>query len=186
MKCVDICRSHPNEKIAIGCTRLDVVDFYETQFNKMFDRPIFVYTGSIDKKSREKVLKEYEASENGILICTQQSLKAGKNMGYVDVAIVQGLRWNMPAISQWYFRFIRIDQTNTTEVYFVNYIDTIESNVFALINAKDNIVNITEQREDCSLAAEGFDENILNDLLSYTFNDEGKINVGWGKQKIEK
>ena len=185
MKCIDICKKHADKKIAIGCTRLDVVDYYARHFRKQFDRPVFVHTGSLSKPQRVKLLKEYEQSDNGILICTQQSLKAGVNMGYVDIAIVQGLRWNMPAISQWYFRFIRIDQTNVTTVYFVNYTDTIESNLFALINAKDTIVNITEQRDDCSLVADGFDESILDTLLSYVFSDEGKVNVGWGKQKIQ-
>ena len=73
-------RSIPG-KVTVGCTTLGAVSMYERLFRELIpDRPLFVIRGDVAFKRREKIIAEFEATKNGLLGCTQQSLKSSANI----------------------------------------------------------------------------------------------------------
>jgi len=174
-----------NEHVAIGCTRKKVVNYYVRMFNLWFpNRKIFSITGQVPIEKRMQIIKEYRNSKNGILICTQQSLEEGLNIEFVNHAIIESMNWNLPKMSQWYFRFIRLNSENKTTVYFINYDQSIENNLFALIMAKENIAKIVKLQDENIFSEYGFDNSILNHILQRVKDEEGKMQISWGKQKF--
>lgn len=177
-----------NEKVAIGFTHLKATEWYYQMLRSKFpNRPIFIITGSVNFKNRNSIIKEFESSENGILLSTQQSLKSSINIPSCNKVIVESLQWNIPKIEQWYFRFIRYDSLENTEVIFVNYENTIEMNLLALLMAKEKLndfIKTLEYRENNDIYSEfGIDENILESLITKEKDEDGKVHISWGESK---
>ncbi|GAB6013586.1 DEAD/DEAH box helicase family protein, partial [Viscerimonas tarda] len=64
-------------KVAVGCTTLDALNMYQEYMTAQFpDRELFIIQGDVAFKKRQKILDRFEATTNGILIATQQSLKS--------------------------------------------------------------------------------------------------------------
>lgn len=170
-----------DELIVIGVTRRNAAKHYYNKLSEIFiDRPTFYVTGEISIDRRREILKAHEMSGNGILVCTQKSLSEGLNIGYVNEAYVMGLQWNMANIAQWYFRFIRIDQPNFTNIHIVIYGDSIEANLISLLKAKDKIVNFHDDTHESQI-----DDSIL-DMIMYKDKDkDGKLQIKWGESKIK-
>lgn len=177
-----------NEKVAVGFTHVKAVEWYESELMKKFpNRKIFKITGKVTFKQRDSIIKEFENTENGILLSTQQSLKSSINIPSCNKVIVESLQWNIPKIEQWYFRFIRYDSEHNTDVYFVNYENTIEMNLLALLMAKEKLndfIKTLEYRENNDIYSEfGIDESILETLITKEKDEDGKVHISWGESK---
>lgn len=184
----DLIKSIPG-KVAVGCTELATLSMYQEYIEEYFpDRPIFVIQGAVSFKRRQAIIKQFEDTINGILICTQQSLKSSANIPSCDDVILESLQWNIPKMEQFYFRFIRLDAINDTQVHFVSYLDSIEQNLMALVLTKERLnefiknLEVTEQSE----IFEEFDisMSVIESLLIKTQDSEGKVRVSWGSQRI--
>lgn len=178
-----------NGKIAIGCTSLDGVSWYAGQIRKLFpDRELFEITGDVNFGKRGNIIDRFEATEDGILICTQQSLKSSINIPTCDKVIVESLQWNIPKIEQFFFRFIRYDSKNRTEVVFVNYEGTIEVNLLALLMAKEKLndyIKTLEYRENSDIYDEyDIDLDILNQLITKQKEEDGSVKIQWGEAQV--
>jgi hypothetical protein len=46
-------------------------------------------------KRRERIIREFEATPNGILACTQQSFKSSTNIPSCNDVILEALQWNI-------------------------------------------------------------------------------------------
>ena len=63
-------------KVAVGCTSIAAFDLYESRLRECFpDRPVFVVKGDVAFKKRQSIVTEFDSTINGILVCTQQSLR---------------------------------------------------------------------------------------------------------------
>ena len=82
-----------------------------------------------------------------MLICTQQSLSSSANIPKCKNVIIESLQWNIPKISQFYGRFIRFNTKELVNVYFVNYIETIEQNILLLLMNKEKINNYIKTQD---------------------------------------
>lgn len=183
-KIIEIIGNNPTEKIAIGCTSLDAVNYYMTILQTTFpDRPIFEVTGGDSVKRRGGITGKFEDTENGLMVCTQQSLKSSLNIPSCNRVIIESLQWNIPKIEQFYFRFIRYDSTDKTEVTFVNYENTIEVNLLALLMSKERIndfVKTKEYKEESEVFEEfGIDMDILEQLITKDKDENGKMKIVW-------
>jgi hypothetical protein len=129
-------------------------------------------------------LDEFENDQTGILLATQMSLKSSVNIPACNKVIVESLQWNIPKIEQFYFRFIRYDSQKNVDVYFVNYEDTIEMNLLALLMAKERLndyIKTLEFKENEEMFGNyGIDINILDSLISREKDHEGKMVLKWG------
>ena len=177
-----------NEKVAVGCTSIKGTDWYFDELEAKFpNRKIFKVVGDVSFNKRKSILKEFEATNDGILVCTQQSLKSSVNIPTCDRVIIESLQWNIPKIEQFYFRFIRYNSKNKTKVHFINYAGTIEVNLLALLMAKEKLndyIKTLEYRENSDIYDEyDIDLDILNNLITKQKDDEGNVQLSWGEAK---
>lgn len=176
-------------KVAIGCTSLDAVGMYKEYLSGKFtERPLFVIRGNVDFKVRQRILDKFEKTENGILVCTQQSLKSSANVPSCEDIIIESLQWNIPRMEQFYFRFIRLDSEGMRHVHFVTYEDSIEQNLMALVLTKERI-NEFIKTGSVMEESEIFDEFDISPDIIYTLfrreqDDEGHFHIRWGSQQV--
>jgi ubiquinone/menaquinone biosynthesis C-methylase UbiE len=178
-----------NDKVAIGCTSLESLEYYGDYLKKVFPgRPLFIAKGDVTFRRRQKMIKEFEATGNGILLCTQQSLKSSVNIPECNEVILESLQWNIPRMEQFYFRFIRFDSEGHTNVHFVNYSDSIEQNIMALILTKERLndfIQTGEVTEESAIFDEfGVSTSVIDSLFTREQDSEGKYHICWGQQKI--
>ena len=55
------------------------------------DRPVFVIKGEVSFKRRAKIIADFEATADGILVCTRQSLKSSANIPTCNEVILESL-----------------------------------------------------------------------------------------------
>ena len=176
-------------KVAIGCTTLAALELYEHHFRECFpDRPIYVVKGDVSFKKRQCIVKEFDSTINGILICTQQSLSSSVNIPSCNDVILESLQWNIPKMEQFYFRFIRLDSKEMKDVHYVTYEDSVEQNLMALVLVKERLnefIKTGEVKEQSEIFEE-FDitMSVIDSLLIRTKDSEGKIHISWGSQRI--
>lgn len=182
-------KSWPDELVTIGCiyktTARNYFSFLQHQFPK---RKIFYIDGEHLVTKRIEILEAFRLSENGILVCTQQSLKSSVNIPYCNKCIIESLQWNIPKISQFYFRFIRFDSQRHTEVHFINYKNTIEINLLALLMAKEKLndfIKTTNEKTSAAIYEQfGIDLNILEMLITKDWDEDGHLTLRWGNQVL--
>lgn len=175
------------EKVCVGCTSIKGAQiYYAALSNQDPFRPIFYIDGSVSFNQRKKLIQQFEATFNGVLVCTQQSLKSSINIPSCNHCIIESLQWNLPKISQFFFRFIRFNSRAKTTVYFVTYSGTIEDNLMALIMTKEKINMALKFETDADVFGEnGLDESLLESIMRKEYDKEGKrMQITWGKQKI--
>lgn len=178
-----------SEKTAIGCTSLEAVAMYADCLSRIFpNRKLFVIKGDVSFKRRLKIIEEFEATKNGILICTQQSLKSSVNIPTCNEIIMEALQWNIPKMEQFYFRFIRLDSEDFKNVHFVSYENSIEQNMLALILTKERINDFIKTGVVTEQSAI-FDEynvspSLIDSLLRKETDKDGRVYFTWGSQKV--
>jgi SNF2 family DNA or RNA helicase len=176
-------------KTAIGCTTLAALDMYKRFISERFPhRPLFIIDGSVSFQKRQNIIQKFEATVNGVLICTQQSLKSSANIPSCNDVILESLQWNIPKMEQFYFRFIRLDSKDKTRVHFITYEDSIEQNLMALVLTKERLnefIKTGEVKEQSDIYEE-FDisQSIINSLLKREQDSEGKFYISWGSQRV--
>ena len=176
-------------KVAIGCTSIDAVELYTNFLSERFpERPLFVVRGNVDFKKRQKILDKFEKTENGLLVCTQQSLKSSANVPSCEDIIIESLQWNIPRMEQFYFRFIRLDSVGMRRVHYLTYEESIEQNLMALILTKERLnefIKSGEVKEESEIFEE-FDisPDIIETLFRREQDDQGKFHIRWGAQKV--
>lgn len=176
-------------KVAVGCTTLKTLEMYRDYYIEHFpDRQLFVIRGDVSFKQRQSIIKKFEDTLNGILICTQQSLKSSANIPTCNEVILESLQWNIPKMEQFYFRFIRLDSKEKTNVHFVSYLDSIEQNLMALVLTKERLNEFIKTGEVMQ-QSEIFEEfgvimSIIDSLLVRTQDEQGRFHVTWGSQRI--
>ncbi|MCM3130162.1 MULTISPECIES: SNF2-related protein [unclassified Paenibacillus] len=90
-----------DEKVAIGTVFLETAAEYYRLIQERFpNRPVFLIKGDVSFERRTQLIEEYETSQNGILISTQQSLKSSVNIPSCNKVIVESLQWNIPKLEQ--------------------------------------------------------------------------------------
>jgi hypothetical protein len=183
------CEQH-QEKIAIGCTTIKATEWYYTQLRRKFpSRGIFKVIGDVSFSGREDIRAQFESTHNGILVCTQQALKSSVSIPTCNKVLIESKQWNIPKIEQFFFRFIRYNSKEHTDVTFLNYNNTIEINLMALLLAKEKLndfIKTLEYRDTSDIYGEyDVDLDILNSLLrkeEYEDKDGKKrIRISWGK-----
>ena len=176
-------------KVAIGCTSLAAFNLYEQYIREHFpERPVFVVKGDVPFKKRQEIVGRFDATINGVLICTQQSLSSSVNIPSCNDVILESLQWNIPRMEQYYFRFIRLDSKDLKNVHYVTYADSVEQNLMALVLTKERLnefIKTGEVKEQSEIFEE-FDitMSVIDSLLVREQDSEGKIRISWGSQRI--
>ncbi|HNT26936.1 MAG TPA: methyltransferase [bacterium] len=187
-KILELVGSWPNEKVAVGTIFKEAAAYYARKLREAFpDRELFVIEGSVEFGKRSKIIEEFQATPNGILVSTQESLKSSVNIPTCNRCILECLNWNLSKMSQYYFRFIRFDSKDPKEVHMVVYEDTIEMNILALLLAKEKMNEFVKTSSTVSneelFGEYDIDSSILDSILEKATNEDGESYLRWGRQK---
>ncbi len=186
---VNIIRGASNDKVALGATFIDAATYYYSKLRNQFpDRKIFLILGETSFIKRQEIIKEFEATTNGILVSTQQSLSESVNIPSCDVVICEGLQYNIANIMQYVGRFTRLNSKNKTTIHFVTYLNTLEQNILALLMVKQRInefVKNLEYKDNADIFDEfGISLDIFNSIIQKTYDENGSVVLTWGQQNI--
>lgn len=128
------------ERIVVFTQFLDVQDCYTNRAKKE-GAMVWKINGSVKQPDRVPVIREWESSEPGVLICMLQIAREGLNLvaarhgSFLDELFVPGL--NRQAID----RLHRIGQDNTQPVQIRKYIcrNTIENRIQQILSTKSKL-----------------------------------------------
>ncbi|ALS22263.1 helicase-related protein [Paenibacillus naphthalenovorans] len=184
-----IIKNADNQKVAIGTTFIDASTYYFHKLRDEFsDRKVFLILGETSFKKRTEIIEEFEATENGILVSTQMSLSESVNIPSCDVAICEGLQYNIANMMQYIGRFTRLNSKNKTTIHFITYTNTLEQNILALLMAKQRInefVKQCEYKEDADIFDEfGISLDIFNSIITKEYDENGSVKLSWGRQNV--
>ncbi len=188
-KTLELLDEWDSDRVAIGVRHIEVLRSYERHIRARFPaRPVFVIIGGTTTfRQRRQIAQELEKTPNGILISTQQALSSSQNIDFVDKILLPELHYNNAAMSQYYFRFIRYTSQRWKQVFFLTYEHTIESNLLKMILAKEklNLFMKNEDIEESELYERfGVDPAIVSQLMSKEYDEDGRVYIRWGEQKI--
>ena len=135
----------------------------------------------------DRLFDMLEKTENGILLSTQQSLSESMNIDFVDRVVLPELYYNNAAMAQYYFRFIRYTSKHFKNVYFLTYEKSIEMNLLKMVLSKEKINLFMKKQEvgDEELYEYfNVDPQMLQVIMIMESDQEGRLCVTWGEQKI--
>jgi len=180
----------PRQRIAIGVRQNKIVQAYAAAARQYFpNRPIFTITGSeyAPHQRRDLIYGRFEDFDDSILICTQQSLSESISIDSVDTCFIAELHWNDSRMAQFYYRFIRYISTRIKNIYYVNYPDSIETNLIYLLVAKERMLRFLKGQDitfEDLFAEMGFDLNHHQEAVFKGYDGDGRPQLYWGKQQI--
>lgn len=180
----------PGKRVAIGVRQNNIVRAYAEAARKRFpDRPVFTITGSEyqPRQRRNLIHGKFEDFENSILICTQQSLSESMSIDSVDYCFIAELHWNESRMSQFYYRFIRYTSTRRKYIYYVNYPDSIETNLIYLLVFKERMLRFLKGQDisfEELFTEMGFDLSKHQGAVFKGYDREGRPELYWGRQQI--
>lgn len=180
----------PNQRVAIGVRQNNIVRAYAAAARKAFPgRPVFTITGSdFDPQQRRNLIYgRFEDFDNSILICTQQSLSESISIDSVDYCFLAEMHWNDSKMAQFYYRFIRYTSTREKHIYYVNYPDSIETNLIYLLVAKERMLRFLKGQDisfEDLFVEMGFKLEQHQGAVFRGYDAEGHPELYWGKQQI--
>jgi hypothetical protein len=128
---------------------------------------------------------QFQKTENSVLICTQQAFKSSININECDLGIVETLPWNLPKLSQFFFRIIRFDSTRKKQIHFFLMQDSIEENLMALLMEKQKLnefVKTGTEKDKGEMFAE-MDLDVIQRAIAKGKDKDGKVQIEWGQRK---
>lgn len=180
-----------DEKTMVGCLTLEAAQSYFESIQELPDRKVWLITGKLSSKKREAIINDFEKTENGIIVSTQQSLKSSLNIPSCNLVILESIDWNLPKIMQYAFRAIRFDSKGRTEICFITLANTIDDNLIGLLSAKERVnkaIKFEESEMSEIVEGIGFDNDFINDLITREYEEDSKgnkrIKLAWGSQKV--
>lgn len=188
-KVLDMVEDFSDQIVAIGVRHKKVVEKYKEAIKERFpNRQLFIVTGDTTTLAKRRALrKTLRESDNGILLCTQQSLPSSVNFEYVNKIIIPELHYNNSQMSQFYFRFIRYTSMDTKDVYFVTYNDSLEVNQFGMVLAKEKL-NWFMRGKDADLDEVydrfGVTYEYMDKMLMREEDEEGHFHIRWSEQSV--
>ena len=186
---VEMAAQWPDEIVAVGVRHKDILDAYAAAFREYLpERELFLVTGSTKTFAQRRALrKTLRDSGNGILLCTQQSLPSSVNFEYVNKILIPEMHYNNSGMSQFYMRFIRFTSTEYKDIYFLNYVGSLESNLLQMVMTKEKI-NLFMKGQNTDLdeihRKFGVDYDLLSLLMQKGVDEDGHFEIRWGDQKI--
>ena len=183
-------RKIPNKRVAIGVRQNNIVRAYAQAARQAFPgRPVFTVTGSEMQPRQRKnlVCGRFEDYDNSILICTQQSLSESISIDSVDYCFIAELHWNDSKMAQFYYRFIRYTSTRDKYIYYVNYPESIETNLIYLLVAKERMLRFLKGQEisfEELFAEMGFELDRHRGAVFRGYDTKGRPELYWGQQQI--
>ena len=140
MKCID---KHRDEKVIVFSCFKSFLDISEYLINKEIkNRKLFRMKSSMSSKTRAQLIKDFEASDDGILLLTYQLGAEGLNLQFASTVLLVDFWWNAAKEQQAIGRIFRYGQVaSQINVYFFTANTGIEKILFEKQKAKLKVLN---------------------------------------------
>lgn len=175
----------PDKRVAIGVRHNSFVKEYARMVRKHFpERPVVTIIGSeLDAKARRGVVNgSFADLDNAILISTQQSLCESISIDFVDYCFIPEYHWNNSRMAQYYFRFIRYTSDRIKRIYYVNYPESIETNLIFLLVSKERMLRFLKGQDisfEDLFAEMGFDLSEHQGYVQKQYDKDGRPELAW-------
>ena len=89
-------------------------------------------------------------------------------------------------MAQFYYRFIRYTSTRLKHIYYVNYPESIETNLIHLLVSKERMLRFLKGQDisfDDLFAEMGFDLEKHQGYVDKQYDEEGRVELAWCKRE---
>ncbi len=165
--------ANENEKIVIFATYLGTVEMLKKTIETVFtDKRVEIYKGG-DHSAKIAAEKRFKAKDGPqVMVCTAAG-REGINLQYSRVLINFDLPWNPMDVEQRIGRIHRYGQKDTSQVYNFVSIDTIEGNIYIVLEQKIKDIAATLGKVDENgEVAEDLRSQILGQLGTHVSYDQ--------------
>lgn len=166
-------RENQNEKIVIFATYLGTVEMLKKTIETVFsDKRVEVYKGG-DHSAKIAAEKRFKAKDGPqVMVCTAAG-REGINLQYSRILINFDLPWNPMDVEQRIGRIHRYGQKDTSQVYNFVSIDTIEGNIYLVLEQKiKDIASTLGKVDENGEVAEDLRSQILGQLGTHVSYDQ--------------
>ncbi len=188
-KVIEIIRANPGKKIMFGspwkATSYKYVQVLAREFK------VIHLESELSISNRNKLIAQFRQGDSQVLVSTIGVLKAGINIPEANFVITDSYPWNYAQLSQYFFRAIRLNAKNHTQVYCLSSEGSFDTNVFNLMLAKERVNKFIADGEDVEtkeIAGNfGVNEDMLQCAIKMTkLRTDGKIRstITWGESKV--
>jgi len=166
-----IWEQNPNEKVVIFATYLGTVEEIKKQLARLFpDKGVDVLKGG-DHGAKTAAQRRFKRKDGpNVLVCTAAG-REGINLQFARILFNYDLPWNPMDLEQRIGRIHRYGQQSTAQVYNLVATDTIEGQIFILLEDKlKDIAETLGKVDDSGQVAEDLRTQVLGQLsntLSY-------------------
>jgi len=162
-----IWQQNPNEKVVIFATYLGTVETIKKQLDIAFpDAGVDVLKGG-DHGAKTAAQKRFKRKDGPkILVCTAAG-REGINLQYAHILFNYDLPWNPMDLEQRIGRIHRYGQESTAQVYNLVAVDTIEGQIYMLLEEKlGDIARTLGKLDEQGQIAEDLRTQVLGQLSS--------------------
>jgi len=150
---------HKTDRVVVfSCFRTSIVMLN----HYLQDRPVMFLSPSMNMKKRGDTIKEFEKTENGILLLTYAVGSEGLNLQCSNTAMLIDFWWNAGMTRQAIARVLRMGQeADVINIYYFTSNTGMENSLFQKQQAKLDIVNeLMTGRATTKIKRLGMDEII--------------------------
>lgn len=141
-KCLEIIDKHKSEKVIVFLSFRGCLKILESVLSSCNDRKIYSLESNMSMEKRNNVLKEFEKSDNGILLLTFSIGSEGLNLQFCKNILLLDFWWNDGKTEQAISRIDRYGQeSKNLNVYYFTSNTNIENFIFKKQNDKKKIGN---------------------------------------------
>jgi SNF2 family DNA or RNA helicase len=113
-KILDIVNTNNDKKIVIFSSFRMVIDYLMLNLN---GKHVFTLESTFNLQKRDQVIKDFEKSNNGILLLTYTLGGEGLNLQFADTVILTDMWWNDAKMNQAIARLVRYGQEKHVSIY---------------------------------------------------------------------
>ncbi len=134
-KVLEILDKHAKEKVVVFSCFVSCLDILMYLLGE--SRPIHYLTGGINMKNQGKVIEDFRASDNGLLLTTYETAAEGLNLQFAATVLLVDYWWNAAKEQQAIARLFRFGQlAKQVNVYFFSANTGVEAIILKKQNAK--------------------------------------------------
>ncbi|NUM36389.1 MAG: hypothetical protein HUU50_17755 [Candidatus Brocadiae bacterium] len=188
-KVIEIIRANPGKKVMFGSPWKATAQKYAQVLASEFK--VIHLESELSISNRNKLIQEFRQGDSQVLVSTIGVLKAGINLPEANFVITDSYPWNYAQLSQYFFRAIRLNSKNHTQVYCLSAEGSFDTNVFNLMLAKEKVNTFIQDglEVDTKEVAGNFgvNEDMLQCAIKMTQEKtNGKVcsTITWGDSKV--
>ncbi len=162
-----IWQQNPQEKVVIFATYLGTVEAIKRQLNYVFPNVGVDVLKGVDHGAKTAAQKRFRHQDGPqVLVCTAAG-REGINLQFAHILFNYDLPWNPMDLEQRIGRIHRYGQESTAQVYNLVADDTIEGQIFLLLEEKlNNIAGTLGKVDEKGQIAEDLRTQVLGQLSS--------------------